>query len=119
MMLHQTSASSSNLSLSEVFFLNISTNFSNITETKFNQNIYSWWQRAFFASFIFPIIIITITGNIFVLIAIIKYKSLHIVGTIFLASMAVADSAVGLFAMPLNALQLLSGHWYLGASACR
>ena len=70
---------------------------------------YEWWQKLLFAAFIFPVTIFTIIGNIFLLIAIIKNKNLHIAGNIFIGSMAFADALNGLIVMPINALQIFSG----------
>ena len=95
------------------------TNLSNLTSHYELIFEYEWWQKLLFATFIFPVTIFTIVGNIFLLIAIIKNKNLHIAGNIFIGSMAVADFSIGLFAMPFNALHVFSGRWYLGAFACR
>ena len=80
---------------------------------------YTWWQKVIFGMFMIPVIIFSVIGNIFVLLAIIKNKNLQITGNIFLASLAVADSAIGCFAMPLNGIQVLSGRWYFGPVVCR
>lgn len=80
---------------------------------------YQPWQKIVFSSFIFPIIFFSIAGNTLVIVAISKYSYLKTTHNIFLASLAIADLAVAITAMTLNALQLLSGHWYLGALACR
>lgn len=56
--------------------------------------------------FIFPIIFFSIVGNIIVVAAIVKFPNLRVTNNIFLASLAVADCAVGILAMPPNALQL-------------
>ena len=84
-----------------------------------NDFSYAWWQKILFGCFIVPVIIFSVIGNIFVIIAIVKNTQLQITGNIFLASLAVADSAIGFFAMPLNALQLLTGRWYFGPVVCR
>lgn len=80
---------------------------------------YTLWQKILFSFFIFPIIFLSIFGNILVVVAVIKYPNLRLTNNIFLASLAVADCAVGILAMPPNALQLLSGHWYLKSFMCR
>jgi hypothetical protein len=80
---------------------------------------YNIWQKIIFGMFIVPIIFFSIAGNILVVIAIVKYPFLKITNNIFLASLAVADCAVGMTAMTMNALQILSGHWYLKAFMCR
>ena len=80
---------------------------------------YTIWQKSIFLVFIIPIIFFAISGNILVIIAISKYQNLKITNNIFLCSLAVADCAVATLAMTLNALQLISGHWYLKAFMCR
>lgn len=80
---------------------------------------YAIWQKAIFACFMLPIIIFSIAGNIVVVIAISRYHYLRVTNNIFLASLAVADCAVGILAMTPNAMQLLSGHWYLKSFMCR
>jgi hypothetical protein len=80
---------------------------------------YELWQKILFSCFMFPIIFFSIVGNIIVVTAIAKYSYLRVTNNIFLASLAVADCAVGILAMVPNALQLLSGHWYLKAFMCR
>jgi hypothetical protein len=80
---------------------------------------YTIWQKIIFGMFIVPIIFFSIAGNILVVIAIVKYPFLKITNNIFLASLAIADCAVGMTAMTMNALQILSGHWYLKSFMCR
>lgn len=80
---------------------------------------YSFIQKTIFASFMLPIITFSIFGNVLVLVAITRFSYLKITNNVFLASLAVADCAVGILAMTLNALQLLSGQWYLKAFMCR
>lgn len=95
----------------------------NAIELSNNQSItlfeYEPWQKIVFSIFIFPIIFFSIAGNTLVIIAISKYSYLKTTHNIFLASLAIADLAVAITAMTLNALQLLSGHWYLKAFMCR
>ena len=102
----------------------LSLNSSNSSNSTFNNEnyfnfSYTWWQKVIFAGFMIPVIVFSVIGNIFVILAIVKNTQLQITGNIFLASLAVADSAIGCFAMPLNALQLLTGKWYFGPVVCR
>jgi hypothetical protein len=80
---------------------------------------YELWQLALFTCFIIPVIVLSIIGNIIVIIAVVKKPYLQIAGNIFLASLAVADCFIAVFVMPLNAIQLLFGRWYLKAFICR
>nr|QVK45892.1 G protein-coupled receptor [Proales similis] len=85
----------------------------------FDKFEYTFWNKVVFSCFMFPIMFLSISGNILVVIAISKYSHLKITNNIFLASLAVADCAVGILAMPPNALQLLTGKWYLKSFMCR
>lgn len=80
---------------------------------------YALWQKIVFSCFMFPIIFFSIFGNILVIVAIAKFSFLRITNNIFLASLAVADCAVGILAMPPNAIQLLTGRWYGNGVFCR
>ena len=123
--------------------------YSNVTHTHFRKSDlmrqslpvyeYELWQKILFGLFMFPIIFFSIVGNILVIVAISKYSFLKITHNMFLASLAIADLLVALTAMvlnsflhtilkilslklnlkTLNALQLLSGHWYLRSFMCR
>jgi hypothetical protein len=97
--------------------LNNSLAYGNVTaEPPFE---YMLWQKIIFSFFIFPIIFFSISGNILVIVAISKFSYLRITNNIFLASLAVADCAVGILAMPPNAIQLITGRWYGTAFLCR
>ena len=100
-------------------FSNYSFQMTNITINDSVDFSYPLWGKVIFGIFIFPIIFFSITGNILVIIAITKYSYLRITNNIFLASLAVADLSVAILAMTMNALQLLSGHWYLKSFMCR
>lgn len=106
----------------------MNTSFYNLTHYEFNSaNVnhtellfdYSLWQKIIFSIFMIPIIFFSIAGNALVILAISKYSYLKITNNIFLASLAVADLFVTILAMSLNALQILSGHWYLKSFMCR
>jgi hypothetical protein len=114
--LNLTNSAHSNLTNDYVFLFN---NFSSSSQPITTNFHYALWQKILFSCFMFPIIILSIVGNIIVIVAIIKYDYLRITNNFFLASLAVADCAVGILAMPPNALQLLTGRWYLKAFMCR
>lgn len=80
---------------------------------------YTIWQKILFSIFIIPIVLFSFIGNLLVIVAIYKYSYLKITNNIFLASLAVADLCVTILAMNLNALQMLTGHWYLKSFMCR
>jgi hypothetical protein len=80
---------------------------------------YKPWQLVIFVCFMVPVIVLSIVGNVFVIIAVWKKPYLQIAGNIFLASLAVADCLLGVFVMPMNAIQVVSGRWHLKAFTCR
>jgi 5-hydroxytryptamine receptor 1 len=63
-------------------------------------------------------IAVTIVGNIFVVLAILKYKPLRNVQNVFLISLAVADLAVAIIVMPLHISNKLHGSWDFGGPMC-
>ncbi|KAI3381104.1 hypothetical protein SNEBB_004932 [Seison nebaliae] len=62
--------------------------------------------------------LVTIFGNLIVLISIATQKRLQTVGNLFIVSLASADMIVGTFVMPLAALYLILGEWVLGKLMC-
>lgn len=62
--------------------------------------------------------IITMAGNLLVIIAFKIDKQLQTISNCFLLSLAVADFTIGLVSMPLYTVYLLMGHWPLGPALC-
>jgi len=62
--------------------------------------------------------LITLTGNILVIISVIIFRKLHTIPNMFVMSLASADFLMGLLVVPLGSHLLVAGEWKLGQAAC-
>ena len=62
--------------------------------------------------------VVTVAGNIMVMISFRIDKQLQTISNYFLFSLAVADFTVGLVSMPLFTVYTIMGYWPLGAQVC-
>lgn len=65
------------------------------------------------------IIILTVVGNILVILSVFTYKPLRIVQNFFIVSLAVADLTVAVLVLPLNVAYSILGRWWFGIHACK
>lgn len=65
------------------------------------------------------IILLTIIGNILVVLSVFTYKPLRIVQNFFIVSLAVADLAVAILVLPFNVANLIIGRWEFGIHLCK
>ncbi|KAF5286375.1 hypothetical protein FQA39_LY16328 [Lamprigera yunnana] len=65
------------------------------------------------------IIIMTIVGNILVILSVFTHRPLRIVQNFFIVSLAVADLTVAILVMPLNVAYSIIGKWIFGIHACK
>ncbi|XP_044735723.1 probable G-protein coupled receptor No18 [Chrysoperla carnea] len=79
----------------------------------------SKWEAAFTALILSILIILTIAGNILVILSVFTYKPLRIVQNFFIVSLAVADLTVALLVMPFNVTYYILGRWEFGIHACK
>lgn len=65
------------------------------------------------------IILLTIIGNIFVILSVFTYKPLRIVQNFFIVSLAVADLTVAILVLPINVVYSVVGQWVFGIHLCK
>ncbi|CAJ0583806.1 unnamed protein product, partial [Mesorhabditis spiculigera] len=77
-------------------------------------------QDVFIALFLVMLILMTIFGNVLVVLSVFVYKRMRTFTNILLTSLATADLLVGLVVMPLSLLDLLHDHkWPFGDVLCQ
>lgn len=64
------------------------------------------------------ITMVTIVGNVLVILSVFTYKPLRIVQNFFIVSLAVADLTVAILVMPLNVVYTILGRWIFGLPLC-
>lgn len=79
---------------------------------------YAIWERVVIVVVATFLSIITVLGNIMVMVSFKIDKQLQTISNYFLFSLAVADFAVGIFSMPLFTVYTVLGYWPLGAHVC-
>lgn len=65
------------------------------------------------------IILLTIIGNVLVILSVFTYKPLRIVQNFFIVSLAVADLTVAILVLPLNVVYSVIGQWIFGIHLCK
>lgn len=65
------------------------------------------------------LIIITVFGNILVIMSVVQYPPLRSVPNIFIVSLAVADLMVAIGVLPLNVVYNVTGVWLFGGVVCK
>lgn len=79
---------------------------------------YSITQMVFIGTVAAILSVMTVVGNIMVMISFKIDKQLQTISNYFLFSLAVADFAIGLISMPLFTVSTLLGYWPLGPHIC-
>lgn len=64
-------------------------------------------------------ILLTVIGNVLVILSVFTYKPLRIVQNFFIVSLAVADLTVATLVMPLNVAYSVLGRWTFGNHLCK
>lgn len=77
------------------------------------------WEAAITAVTLTVIILLTVIGNILVILSVFTYKPLRIVQNFFIVSLAVADLLVAILVLPLNVAYSILGRWIFGIHVCK
>lgn len=77
------------------------------------------WEALITTVVLTLIILLTIIGNILVILSVFTYKPLRIVQNFFIVSLAVADLTVAILVMPLNVAYSILGKWEFGIGFCK
>ncbi|RNA03536.1 dopamine receptor 2 [Brachionus plicatilis] len=73
------------------------------------------WNSPILGLFLCSVILVTVFGNILVILAVFKERSLKSVANYYIISLAFADLCVGLFVMPISALnKVTNNYWFFG-----
>lgn len=65
------------------------------------------------------IIVVTIVGNVLVILSVFTHKPLRIVQNFFIVSLAVADLTVAILVLPFNVVNMMVGRWIFGIHLCK
>ncbi|KAG8229822.1 hypothetical protein J437_LFUL008790 [Ladona fulva] len=94
--------------------------FENYTSTIFGTTLaVPEWEAILTALALSLLILLTLIGNVLVILSVFTYKPLRIVQNFFIVSLAVADMTVAVLVLPFNVAYSLKGRWMFGISACK
>lgn len=77
------------------------------------------WEAVGTVIILSAIIMLTVVGNILVILSVFTYKPLRIVQNFFIVSLAVADLTVAILVLPLNVAYSILGRWEFGIHVCK
>ncbi|XP_028654795.2 trace amine-associated receptor 4-like [Erpetoichthys calabaricus] len=75
--------------------------------------------RSFLYCFLFLINMITVGGNLFVVVSISHFKQLHSPNNVLVLSLATADLLLGVCVLPFSIVRSVETCWYLGRVFCK
>lgn len=77
------------------------------------------WEAVITAVTLMSIIVVTIVGNVLVILSVFSYTPLRIVQNFFIVSLAVADLTVAILVLPLNVIYAILGQWVFPMWVCK
>ncbi|KAK3926039.1 Octopamine receptor [Frankliniella fusca] len=77
------------------------------------------WEAVLTAVTLLSIIVVTIVGNVLVILSVFSYTPLRIVQNFFIVSLAVADLTVAILVLPLNVIYAITGQWVFPMWVCK
>jgi 5-hydroxytryptamine receptor 1 len=77
------------------------------------------WEAAVTALTLTSIILLTVVGNVLVILSVFTHKPLRIVQNFFIVSLAVADLTVALLVLPFSVAVQILGRWEFGIHVCK
>lgn len=77
------------------------------------------WEAVLTAITLLSIIIVTVVGNVLVILSVFSYTPLRIVQNFFIVSLAVADLTVAILVLPLNVMYAILGQWVFPMWVCK
>ncbi|KAE8751042.1 hypothetical protein FOCC_FOCC002127 [Frankliniella occidentalis] len=77
------------------------------------------WEAVLTAVTLLSIIVVTIVGNVLVILSVFSYTPLRIVQNFFIVSLAVADLTVAILVLPLNVVYAITGQWVFPMWVCK
>ncbi|XP_060070976.1 muscarinic acetylcholine receptor M1-like [Ylistrum balloti] len=89
-----------------------------VTSSTWAEPPYPMWLTILLGAMAAVVVLVTVLGNILVLIAFAVERSIRQPTNYFIASLAVSDLLIGTFSMPCFTLYLLLGYWPLGDIIC-
>lgn len=92
-------------------------NVSNVNETESADGL-PMYESIFVAFLLSLLIVMTVAGNILVMMSVFTYKPLRQVQNFFIVSLAFADMFVAVLVMPFSVVNFIAGYWVFGEVFC-